>query len=187
MRKGFFDGLDWLNYFASGIFICDSDSNMNNECDRIAEQLASTISGEAWYGDSLRQILKDVNAQQAQAHPIANAHSIWELLCHVEAWVKFAIGAVDGVPIPAWPAMPKEMDWPAVPDTSEAGWNQAMDSFFSHHLKLVEAIKAFPDERLEAIVPGRAYNFYRLFQSVTQHAIYHGGQIALLKKMSAQD
>ncbi len=30
--------------------------------------------------------------------------------------------------------------------------------------------------------PGRTYNFYRLFQSMTQHAVYHSGQIALLKK-----
>ena len=155
---------------------------MNTECIRIADQLASTISGEAWYGDSLRQILKDLNATQAQAHPIPNAHSIWELLRHVEAWVKFAIGAVDGVPIPPWPAMPAELDWPVVTETGEPAWQQTVDSFFSHHLRLVETIKTFPDERLDSIVPGRTYNFYRLFQSTTQHAVYHAGQIALLKK-----
>lgn len=160
---------------------------MSIESTRIAYQLASTISGEAWYGDSLRQILKDVNAKQAQAHPIPNAHSIWELLCHVESWVKFALGAADGVPIPPWPAMPMELDWPAVADTSETGWRQTVESFFVHHLKLVETIKAFADERLEATVPGRLYNFYRLFQGTTQHAIYHAGQIALLKKMSLHD
>jgi len=49
---------------------------------------------------------------------------------------------------------------------------------------LVETIKTFTDERLEATVPGRTYDFYRLFQGVTQHAIYHAGQIALLKKIS---
>jgi len=156
---------------------------MSTECNRIAYQLASTINGEAWYGDSLRQILKDVTAAQAQLHPIPNAHSIWELLCHVEAWVKFALGAVAGVPIPAWPAMPVELDWPAVTDDSDAAWKQAVGSFFSQHLKLVETIKTFNDERLEATVPGRTYNFYRLFQSTTQHAVYHAGQIALLKKM----
>jgi hypothetical protein len=158
-------------------------ASMSTECNRIASQLASTISGEAWYGDSLRQILEGVTAKQAQSHPIPNAHSIWELLCHLEAWVRFALGAVDGVPIPAWPAMPVELDWPAVSDTSEAAWQQAVSSAVSQHLKLVETIKAFPDERLEATVPGRTYNFYRLFQSTTQHAVYHSGQIALLKKL----
>src|SRR5216684_5613399 len=95
---------------------------MSTECDRIAYQLASTINGEAWYGDSLRQILDGVTAKQAHAHPVPNAHSIWELLCHVESWVKFALGAVDGVPIPPWPAMPVELDWPAVTDTWEPVW-----------------------------------------------------------------
>lgn len=156
---------------------------MNTECERIAYQLASTINGEAWYGSSLREILEKVTADQAQAHPIANVHSIWELLNHVEAWVAFAIGAVDGVPIPPWPAMPAEMDWPPVRETNESGWKQAMNSFFAQHLKLVEKIRSFPDERLVATVPGRSYNFYRLFQSTTQHAVYHSGQMALLKKM----
>lgn len=157
---------------------------MNNECNRIADELASTMNGEAWYGDSLQEILKGVTARQAQAHPIPNAHSIWELLCHVEAWVKFAFGAVHGAPIPPWPAMPVELDWPVITDASESGWKQARESFFSHHMKLIEAVKGFTDERLDATVPGRTYNFYRLFQSSVQHAVYHSGQIALLKKFS---
>ena len=160
---------------------------MKTECNRIAFQLESTINGEAWYGDPLREIIADVSAKEAQAHPIANAHSIWELLYHVEAWVKFAIGAIDGTPIPPWPAMPVELDWPAVPETSERAWKQAVASFFSHHLKLVAKIKGFTDEGLEETVPGRTYNFYRLFQSTTQHAVYHAGQIALLKKIPLND
>jgi uncharacterized damage-inducible protein DinB len=156
---------------------------MNTECNRIAYQLVSTINGEAWYGDSLREMLNEVSAKQAQAYPIANVHSIWELLYHVESWVNFAIGAIDGTPIPPWPAMPVELDWPSVTETSERAWQQAVDSFFSQHLKLVQKIKAFADEELEATVPGRTYNFYRLFQSTIQHAVYHSGQIALLKKM----
>lgn len=158
---------------------------MNTECNRIALQLASTINGEAWYGDSLRQILEGVTAKQALARPIPNAHSIWELVYHVDAWVKFALGAIQGTPIPAWPAMPKEQDWPPVTATSDDAWKAALNSFFSDHLKMVEAIKGFTDERLDATVPGRTYNFYQLFQSTTQHAVYHAGQIALLKKAAS--
>jgi len=67
---------------------------MNTECYRIAYALASAINGEAWYGDSLRKILDNVTAKQAEARPIPKAHSIWELVLHVEAWVKFCLGAV---------------------------------------------------------------------------------------------
>lgn len=158
---------------------------MTTECNRIAYQLASTINGEAWYGDSLREILNGVTAEQAKARPIANAHSIWEIVVHVNAWIKFFSGAIYGTPIPAWSTMPKEMDWPPVKGTNEQDWKQAVTTFFEEHLKLVETIKSFGDERLEATVPGRTYNFYRLFQSATQHAVYHAGQIALLKKMAS--
>ena len=158
---------------------------MNTECNRIAYQLACTINGEAWYGDSVRQILDGVTAGQAEAHPMAKLHSVWELVLHVEAWVHFALGAVQGKPIPSWPAMPKELDWPPVTETGEAAWQQAVKSFFATHLKLVEAIKGFGDEHLEETVPGRTYNFYHLFQGTTQHAVYHAGQIALLKKVSS--
>lgn len=158
---------------------------MNTECNRIAYALASAISGDAWYGDSLRKILDNVTAKQAQARPIANAHTIWELVVHVEVWVKFCQGAMQGVPIPAWATMAKEQDWPPVNDTSDQAWQQAVSSFFSTHLKLVQAIKTFSDDRLEGTVPGRTYNFYHLLQGMIQHAVYHGGQIALLKKMLA--
>ena len=157
---------------------------MNAECERIAEQLTSTLDGEAWYGDSLRQILAGVSAAQAGARPIASAHSIWELVVHVEAWVRFALGAIDGVPIPPWPAMPKELDWPLVTASDQVAWEQALQSFFGKHTELAAAIQRFGDERLTVVVPGRTYNFYRLFQSTTQHAVYHAGQMALLKKIA---
>src|SRR6516162_9347997 len=104
---------------------------MSTECNRIAHQLASTINGDAWYGDSLQEMLNDVTAKQAQARATPSAHSIWELLCHVDAWVNFTLGAVQGVPIPAWPGMPVERDWPAVTDTSERAWKHLVESFFS--------------------------------------------------------
>jgi hypothetical protein len=156
--------------------------DMSTECNRIAHQLNSTINGNAWYGNSLQNILNGVTAKQAQARAIPGTHSIWELLCHVDAWVNFALGAVRGVPIPAWPGMPVELDWPAVTDTSDRAWKHAVESFFSSHLRLAETIKTFIDDQMEATVPGRTYDFYRLFQGTTQHAIYHAGQIALLKK-----
>lgn len=154
----------------------------NAECTRIADQLASTLNGEAWYGDSLREILEGVTAGQALSRPIPSAHSIWEMVVHVEAWCKLADGAMHDVAIPAWATMPKELDWPPVVGNDEQAWQQAVASFFATHLRLVEAIKCFADDRLGSTVPGRNYNFYRLFQSVTQHAVYHGAQIALLKK-----
>jgi hypothetical protein len=155
---------------------------MNTECNRIAHHLASTIDGEAWYGDSLHRIIDKVGATQASAHPISNAHSIWEIVRHLDAWVKFALGAIQGFPIPPWPSMAKEQDWPSVNTSNENAWHDAVNSLLSNYRKLYEEIKASSDNRLNAVVPGRTYDFHHLFHSMIQHAVYHSGQIALLNK-----
>ena len=155
---------------------------MNTECNRIADQFATVISGDAWYGDSVQKILSGVTAKQAQTHPAPDGHSIWELVHHVEAWVNFALRAMQGTPIPKWPAMPKEQDYPPVNDTSEQAWDRAMKSFFASHTKLIDAIRGFGDEHLQDTVPGRDYNFNRMLPGMMQHAIYHSGQMAILKK-----
>jgi hypothetical protein len=155
---------------------------MNTECRHIAEELFSTLNGEAWYGDSVRKILEGVTSVQALSHAIPGAHSIWELVRHVEAWCKFANGAVQGIAIPGWPEMPREQDFPPVIDKDDHAWQEALQSFFDNHQKLAQAIREFGDLRLEETVPGRPYNLYRLFQSATQHAVYHAGQIVMLKK-----
>jgi len=155
---------------------------MNTECTRTAQQLTSTINGEASFGDSLREILQGVTAEQALAHPVLNAHSIWEIVLHLDAWITFYAGAIRGVPIPPWPAMPKEQDWPPVITADAAAWEQCVRALFEKHMEFARAIERFGDERLESTVPGRAYSFARLFQSASLHAAYHGGQIALLKK-----
>jgi DinB family protein len=156
---------------------------VNTECSRRARELVSTIDGEAWYGDSLRVLLENVTAEQALARPIPNAHSIWEIVAHVDAWVHFFSGAIRGIPIPPWPAMPEELDWPPVAAANEDSWQESLSSFFNDHLQFAESIQDFGDDRLESTVPGRSYNFNQMFQSASLHVVYHAGQIALLKKL----
>ena len=57
-----------------------------SETARLADQIRRAFDGEAWHGDSVVEILQGVNAAMAAAHPIKNAHSIWELLLHIAAW-----------------------------------------------------------------------------------------------------
>lgn len=56
------------------------------ETDRIRDQLERAFSGNAWHGPSVLEILENVTASQAAAHPIAGANSIWELVLHIGAW-----------------------------------------------------------------------------------------------------
>jgi hypothetical protein len=52
--------------------------------------------------------------------------------------------------------------------------------------KLRLAVRDFPEERLDApLAPGIPYTAYTHFTGVTQHNLYHAGQIALLKRALA--
>ncbi len=159
---------------------------MNTACLRSAEELTATIAGNAWHGDSVRDILRDVTARQARARPIPDAHSIWEIVLHLDAWVQLFLGALQGIEMPAWATMPAEQDWPRVEADSEEAWERCVRSLLTHHAELAAAIAEFADDRLEATVPGRTYDFNRLFQSASLHAAYHAGQIVLLKKLTTR-
>ena len=79
-----------------------------------------------------------------------------------------------------------KQDFPAVTDTTEKAWQEALRSLEQTHKKLVDAVGAFSDSRLEEQVPGKRekyYNFFYMFSGIVQHELYHAGQIALLKKI----
>jgi hypothetical protein len=62
----------------------------SEETDRIAGQLHGAYRGPAWHGPSLKAILSDVTAERAALRPIGNAHSIWEIVLHITAWMRIA-------------------------------------------------------------------------------------------------
>ena len=155
----------------------------NTECTRIAEQLRRAFTGEAWHGASLSELLADVNNQQAISRPLAAAHSIWELTLHIGTWIRHAQGSMKGVPMPPFvESMPPEQNWPEIKDAGPAAWKQTVDNTLRGGEELAAAVESFGDERLGETVPGRNYAFYNLFHGIVQHSIYHGGQIAILKK-----
>jgi len=153
---------------------------MNIECLRIADQLRRAFEGKAWHGSSLKELLADIDARQASARPIAAGHSIWELVSHIEVWTEAAAQAIHGVPMPRIVGTAK--DWPPVTEVSAPSWRAATDRMFTTAARMAGAMGLLGDRRLDEIVPGREYDFYRLFHGVVQHSLYHAGQIALLKK-----
>jgi len=151
-----------------------------NECSRMADQLRRAFEGNAWHGPAVQELLADVSAAQAVARPIGSAHSIWELLLHIEAWERVTIAAISGTAMPK--PMPLEQDFPRIAHEGEAAFQTAKAELFEVTQQLAAAIEGFDPNRLEDTVPGRSYDFYHLFHGMTQHALYHAGQIALLKK-----
>ena len=93
-------------------------SPMNSECFRIADQLRRAFAGDPWHGSPLCGLLAGIEADQARAHPIPEAHSVWELVLHIDAWVNAAGDAARGAPMPKM--VGTERDWLRIEDDSAA-------------------------------------------------------------------
>ena len=153
-----------------------------SETARIADQLRRAFYGGAWHGDSLFEILKGVTAERAAAHPVAGAHSIWELVLHIAAWDGVVRKRMTGVAA----KLSAAKNFPTVTDTSEAAWTKTLEQVQRVHEQLIDAVQNFPEKSLGKPVPGKKgahYTFYYMLHGVVQHELYHAGQIALLKKM----
>lgn len=148
---------------------------------RLADQISRSFRGQAWHGDSVLELLKNVHAPQACARPIKTAHTIWELVLHITAWDDAVRRSAAGEAV----KLSAEQDFPSVRNTSEAAWQRDLRRLNQTHNELVAAVAAFPESRLDERVPGKTasyFNFYYMFSGIVQHELYHAGQIALLKK-----
>ena len=156
------------------------------EMDRIRDQFRRAFEGEAWHGPSVLALLDGVTAQQAAAHPIPGAHSIWELTLHIAAWERACLRRLHNDPAQLTDAE----DWEAIndtgDDTSEAAWEATKQQLIDNHRELLEAIASVDDARLnEPIMTHPEIPFSSVYVTLhggVQHDLYHAGQIAMLKK-----
>ena len=151
---------------------------MMTEIERIEDQLRRAFEGEAWHGPSIQELLADVTAAQAAARPLAEAHSLWEIVLHLAAWDDVVLRRLEGESIDN----PHEGDWPPVKDKSEAAWNNALEWLKNNHTQLRLTVSRLPSSRLDEPLAGSKWSAYTTLHGSIQHYLYHAGQIALLKK-----
>jgi uncharacterized damage-inducible protein DinB len=150
-----------------------------NEIQSIVDQLQRAFEGHAWHGPAVRELLADVSAAQADARPIAQAHSIWEIVLHISTWEHIVRRRLQGEVINE---LPDKEDWPAVRDTSEAAWRKAVHDLEERNRALRDAVAQLDEARLTAKVPGKDHSVYIMLHGIIQHDLYHAGQVAVLKK-----
>ena len=150
-----------------------------NEVERIADQMRRAFEGGAWCGSALKEVLKDVTPEEAAARPIPDGLGIWQMVLHLAAWKGAVRRRLEGFPV----KLPEEGDFPPVEDTSAEAWAAALSLLERRHAELIEAVKGVPESRLdEPVVEGMSSVYVTLHGSL-QHDLYHGSQMALLKKM----
>jgi uncharacterized damage-inducible protein DinB len=153
---------------------------MSAELDRLAAQLQRSFEGGAWHGPSVLEALKDVTPELAYAHPVSGAHSIWELVLHLGGAYQLVLRRLDGENAQLTPVQ----DWPPVPTSpSDAAWRGAVRALQELNVQMRDAVRRFDAQALDRpLTPDGEYPAYVHFIGLTQHDLYHAGQIAILKK-----
>jgi uncharacterized damage-inducible protein DinB len=150
-----------------------------SEINRISDQLKRAYMGEAWHGPSVCEVISDIDPAMAAAYPLQGVHSIWEIVLHMVAWIKFARLSLEEKAMPQ--NLPPEKDWPVVQEASQTVWESTLKTLEKEHRLLLDRVSKLKDSELSKIVPGRNYSVYFLLHGIIQHNLYHAGQMSLLK------
>src|SRR6266481_6306741 len=148
--------------------------------DFVVDQLKRAHLADAWHGPSLTEIMDGITAQQAAAKPLKNAHSIWELVLHIEAWNRLIEVRIKKKKLEK---MTTKLDWPSMPKNKSAeAWKSAVKKMYRSVTSLYNFIEKSNESILDCHVVEKPYNVEHMMHGVAQHNLYHAGQIALLKR-----
>ena len=151
-----------------------------SEATTISAMLKSISHGPAWHGPSVLDALEGVSASQATQKPLAGAHSLWEILLHMNAWQDYTLSVANGAD---GGELQGETDWPPVPaGPAEDEWEAAQRQFDGGGQEIRELIMHFDDAKMHETVSGREFPMKVLLHGIVHHNLYHCGQIAVLRK-----
>ncbi|RUT69163.1 DinB family protein [Flavobacterium cupreum] len=150
-----------------------------SENKRISNLYQSIYNGEPWLEVTLDDTLKNVSAEQAYRKINPNLNTIWEIVNHLIQWRRNILRRVQGETV----TTPDHNYFVPVLDSSEAAWEQSLQSLAKSQELWSAFFEDFKDSDLEKIYPGNNQTYYEHIHGIIQHDVYHLGQIVILKKL----
>ncbi len=147
----------------------------------VAKHFREVYFGGNWTASNLKDQLADVTWQQA-TQQVNELHTIAELVYHIHYYVVGVLQFLEGGDLEIKDEL--SFDCPRVHD--EDGWNELLERVWSEAEKFATRIEAIPDEKFGADFLKHGI-YYRNLQGISEHAHYHLGQIAMLKKLTCVD
>lgn len=156
---------------------------MNTAINSLLSDMINVHEGEPWFGRPVFSLLGDVDPSKATNRPGSQDHSMLDILWHMNTWASFTLDRLRKDK-EAGLKKAEELDWRLLrPD--EHSWEKGMAAFRSTYDAIIHFLKKIPDDSfLEEKVDYRDYNFGYLLRGMTEHHIYHAGQIALMSKFT---
>ncbi len=134
----------------------------------------------AWHGPDLRAALEDVTNELAFWRPAQERHSIAEIALHHAYHLHNVRSKLTGET--ASPFLVAGDDWFALPTAADLSWAQIQALVESNHGRVTDAVRAIGSGKARS--PLAPDEQFELVLGITSHAIYHAGQIQLLKRLA---
>lgn len=135
----------------------------------------------AWHGPDLKAALAEVTPEQAFWRPGPGRHCIAEIALH-QAWCARSVRAqLSGRP--AGPFVTPGEDWFALEAGRDLGWHEVLAALEAEQRELAGVVSDLAAGRASS--PLAAQERFDLVLGVACHAIYHAGQVQLLKRLQA--
>jgi uncharacterized damage-inducible protein DinB len=145
----------------------------------LSDSLRRALHGEAWHGPALQELIAPISAEESVQRPIPTAHNILELVLHIASWSRIARRRIEGGHVEPYDGE----DWPDIVDVTADRWDEARAALAEGYERLSKIVSGMTDEELLAKAPRSDRTIAGMIDGVAQHAAYHGGQIALLRKI----
>ena len=135
----------------------------------------------AWHGPDLKAAIEDVGSELAFWRPGPERHNIAEIALHHAYHLHHVHSRLTGQP--ASPFLVAGDDWFALPSASDLTWSQIRGLVEANHKRVTDTVRAIGEGRVQS--PLQDPEQFDLVLGITSHAVYHAGQIQLLKKLAS--
>ncbi|UWX55426.1 DinB family protein [Maribacter litopenaei] len=154
---------------------------MTTEFEHIIQNIKTCFDGKPWYGVSIMNKLKEIpwNLVNEQKY---GAKSIAVLVKHIINWRIFVLKKLEGDE--AYDLIIDSIeDWTPLFIKNREEWEVLLEELRRTQSELLEKLALEDEQLLEKRVPGKKYTFGSILTSISQHDIYHLGQISMLVSM----
>src|ERR1700744_2162860 len=155
--------------------------------EKLSAQLTRILSGNAWYGPNVYDILAQVTFEAAYEKPPGSVHNIAEIVLHMIAWTEEVMDRMNGLTA----GVPSSGDWPPTGTPDEQKWQNYVNDLKLVNVNLMGLIQNFPEEQWSEPMNdernrelGNGVTYEELVNGLIQHHIYHSGQIAILRRIT---
>lgn len=154
---------------------------MASELEHIINNLKECFDGKPWYGISMMEKLNAIPWEIVNDEKY-ESKSIAVLVQHIINWRIFLLKKLEGDAEYDLKIDSIE-DWTEICINNRQDWDALNARLIESQANLLQKLSDATEELLAKQVPGKKYTFLPILTSISQHDIYHLGQIAMLNAM----